>query len=150
MYSRNISIDNSASGMRLTSNIRNEKVREKIPVKSFSDSFAYERFNRMGNQEQMLEKSESKKEEIPETNTQVPLPAVNNAEIQYVEPADKNVQEKETASGEKSTFSVLTRLKEIVDSDTILILLAAIMILFSENATNDKLTPLALLAILFL
>ena len=150
MYSRNISFDNSASGMRLTSNIRNEKPREKIPVKSFSDSFAYERFNRMGSQEQILEKAENKKEEIIETNTQMTPLAINNSEIQYVEPVETNVQEKEAPSEEKSTFSVLSRLKEIVDSDTILILLAAIMILFSENATNDKLTPLVLLAILFL
>lgn len=149
MYSRNISFDNSASGMRLTSNLKNEKPRERIPVKSFSDSFAYERFNRMGSTGSNTEKTEPKMEETVEVKAEMPVPR-DNGETQYVEQSENNAKPNEIQKEERSTFSVLSRLKEIIDSDTVLILLAAIMILFSENATNDKLTPLALLAILFL
>ena len=57
----------------------------------------------------------------------------------------KNIQDKTCES-----VNILSRLKNTFDADTLLIILAVLMLLFSDNATNDKLTPLALLAILFL
>lgn len=149
MYSRNISLDNSAYGMRPPSNIKNEKTRERIPVKSFSDSFAYERFNKMGNSADISEKAADKNEvatRLTAEKTMFP----EEAEIQSEASAVTDAKQDRTPKAENSPFSFLSRIRELIDSDTVFILLAAIMILFSENATNDKLTPLALLAILFL
>lgn len=84
----------------------------------------------------------------------------NTDDKEYVQPEQVQNADSETnintneiiANQEKkdSEISLLSKVKLLFDSDTILIILAVIMILFSDNATNDKLTPFALLAILFL
>ncbi|MBR3994019.1 MAG: hypothetical protein IKI97_01925 [Clostridia bacterium] len=154
MYSRNLTFDNSTSGVRLTpgNQHRQSPHQEKVPVRSFTDGFAYDRFNRMG---------EPMKQNSPQGYSgQFTEEPANTDDKEYVQPEQVQNADSETnintneiiANQEKkdSEISLLSKVKLLFDSDTILIILAVIMILFSDNATNDKLTPFALLAILFL
>ena len=152
MYSRNYPTGNVMPGVRLNPGHINDVSRnhsERIPVKSYTDNFAYERFNRMdnfkeeknyddftkngNNPEHLQEESIEETEKLPEEKTQADV--CDSVKV----PAD--VPKENT---------ILYKLKNAFDADTVLIILAVLMLLFSDNATNDKLSPLALLAILFL
>lgn len=138
MYSRNFTTDNTLNTIKLNSSSSNRQ--GKIPVKSFTDNFAYERFNKMGAIKESQETADANKAEAEtQISHETPTLPVISETIGSVE------NKKEEADN-----SILKRLKDILDSDSLLIILAVIMLIFSDNATNDKLTPLALLAILFL
>ena len=149
MYSRNFSTDIGGTTVRLNSNYgagRGKAEKEKIPVKSFTDNFAYERFNKMDMNKTYEDRSQlpdkvKENEIVKESPDPEESSCTENAYSEY----------KAVKADEKyNEIGILTRLKNTFDSDTLLIILAVIMLLFSDNATNDKLTPLALLAILFL
>lgn len=149
MYSRNFSTDIGGTAVRLNTNARNDRgkaINGNIPVKSFTDNFAYERFNKMGYNKPIEEHSEP-----ASVNTESDTVNIS-ANTEETLPIASMESEKQISKPEEriSEIGILTRLKNTFDSDTLLIILAAIMLMFSDNATNDKLTPLALLAILFL
>ncbi len=152
MYSRNFTTENTASGIRLNPNVRIDKPKtqkDNIPVKSFTDNFAYERFNRMGTQKEngeaqiYLQNNREKENESQIEETSLAVTESNT--VTDVQKDDNKIDKKDIYDK-----GILSRLKFAFDADTLLIILAVAMLLFSDNATNDKLTPLALLAILFL
>lgn len=154
MYSRNFTFDNSSSGVRLTptNQSRQPSHQEKVPVRSFTDGFAYERFNRMG---EVREQTPSKDYPVEYSDEQINIGEKDTIQTKNVQNTDfetsigvSEIVAKQDKMDEKISF--LSKVKSLFDSDTILIIFAVIMILFSDNATNDKLTPFALLAILFL
>lgn len=158
MYSRNYTADRNVSGIKPDSNSRlnnNRQVRENIPVKSFTDNFAYDRFNRMGNQIKLVQTPPESQnlpvKDLSEVEDSSPTEIENNTNNEIYDdgnvlaPVNAQVQNSEA----KEERNIITRLKDTFDADTLLIILAAAMLIFSDNATNDKLTPLALLAILF-
>lgn len=141
MYSRNFTTDNTMNTIKLNSGLNSANKQSKIPVRSFTDNFAYERFNKMGNVKESRETSPVQDEKTEEKVISNELPVQSEA----VEALSQQEEKKEQTEN-----TILSRFKDILDSDSLLIILAVIMLLFSDNATNDKLTPLALLAILFL
>ncbi len=150
MYSRNLT-ENSMSGIRLNPNARFDKSKgqsEAIPVKSFTDNFAYDRFNRMGNVKENTETPmpppiNFKDSEEKDNQTETEAVSQDTSLPDITEEKDSLIEAKNEGIGLSERF------KAFFDADTILIILAAVMLLFSDNAINDKLTPLALLAILF-
>ena len=155
MYSRNYTAERQISGIKINSGSASDtsrNIRENIPVRSFSDSFAYDRFNRMGTQPSTIsdnyDNNKGKSEERQSFENKEPEnQVITDEEKKEIDALDiqKNIQDKTCES-----VNILSRLKNTFDADTLLIILAVLMLLFSDNATNDKLTPLALHAILFL
>ncbi len=152
MYSRNYTTGLAASAIKLNPNAGNETSVTKsdsIPIRRFTDNFAYERFNRMGNTDK---KSDVSAVYNDITQNEKKTEIIGSTEEDSYENTNNSAEKKEQSHHDiiAPENNVLSRLKLVFDTDTLLIILAAIMLMFSDNATNDKLTPLALLAILFL
>lgn len=112
-----------------------------IPVRSYTDTFAYERFNRLGTKTstQNIDKnlSDDKIEELTDDRSE-------SSEYRIIRDNQKN-ENCDIVMNPKSGGAWIDRL---FDPDTFLLMVAIIVITLSDNTTNDKLTPLALLAIL--
>ena len=151
MYSRNLNIESAASGIKLNPDSRVEKSRgqqENIQIKSFTDNFAYDRFNRMGTSaERIIE--ERYPQAYSDQNNKNRIESENMEKNESISSNVKSNVEIVEGENHQSIDGVLKKLKNIFDTDTVIILLAFAILFFSENATNDKLTPFALLAILF-
>ena len=134
-----------AANQNMVVNFRNNQP-VTVPVKSFPDSSAYEVFNNIGkNQEKIVTQ-----EEIVPENTE------NHAD----DNTDQIREEKEekytlidTSKNTNDTVSSIVqgflKIKSFFDFDVI-ILAVLIAVIFLNKESDDKLTPLALLAIMFL
>jgi len=142
MYSRVTSYDNQSRGIRLNPRPLTENAQsEKIPVRSFTDSFAYERFNNMGKNQTYDKTSVIEQEQSASEITD----GLSKEDVQTSEH-----QSQENSNNDDRRAIALSRFKGLLDTDTILLIVLAAMIALSADTTNDKLTPIALLAILFL
>ena len=152
MYSRNVSVDSINSRLKLNHNginSMNSVQKENIPVKSFTDNFAYERFNMMGNDKNKNKENNPLTEKVENTVPNVSEKIENLSEKAVVlSGTDNHITDETEDTKNPSGNALLLKLKTLFDSDTVLIVLAVLIVLLSEHTTNDKLTPLALLAIL--
>lgn len=162
MYSRNFGIFENLSTVKQNPNIIDSSFQKqnRIPIKTFSDNSAFERFNNLG---AVKNRVENAKEESQETNTEAVEENETNNSIDtetpthiYENESNKNdIQPKAefTVSEEKKHILFpldIKNLSGVFDSDFLLIALALAMLIFGNDETNDKLTPIALLAIMFL
>ncbi len=172
MYSRNFGTFENISAVKLNSQLKGNTAQKEntIPVKTFSDNSAVERFNSLGrnrahhqvtdnNYRENLPLStleENALDEVSGTeNNDLPEPKENTEAVILSEDGKKDTEEyaDKVLETEKTHISLpfdIKKLSGIFDSDLLLIGLAAAMIFLGNNETNDKLTPIALLAIMFL
>lgn len=166
MYSRNFGTFENVNPVKLTpkANTISYQKENRIPVKTFSDNSAFERFNSLGADRNNKQETipHRKEQDIQADNTEFEV----NKETSYIE---ENAAEEQIAAEDTSTDASVKNnepvsevnkhiplpfdMKNIInifDSDFLLIALAMAMLLFGDNETNDKLTPIALLAIMFL
>lgn len=166
MYSRNFGTFENITASKQNPHSKDSYIQKdvRIPVKSFSDNSAFERFNNLGNAKNIAEDG---KENNNETESQI----LREHKEQNTDEFDNNEQSYENNTGQantktdiqtnkksiqpddKKTLSFpldIKSLSGIFDSDFLLIALAIAMLIFGNNETNDKLTPIALLAIMFL
>lgn len=150
MYSKSYATNfEPASSLRINPNaavsFRNNQP-STIPVKSFSDSSAYEVFNNIGKKQENIPIMQEKKQEITEEKEEFidkEKSSEENREHSIIEAFSDN---KSTVSSLVGTF---LKIKSFFDFDVIILALL-IAIIFFNKETNDKLTPLALLAVMFL
>lgn len=156
MYSRNIAAQNIGNNLKMNPQMRyggNEKHSANIPVKSFSDSFAYERFNNIGNKNEKQEismkndNSEQKVTDNPNGNFDETAMNVVMNDSTAVQASNKTVDVKQETS---SAQRLLLSFKPLLEKDFWMIILVVIFTMLSDNTSKDKITPLALLAVLLL
>ncbi len=168
MYSRNFAAFENVSSVKLNNELRSKvNIRENtVPVKNYSDSSAYERFSNLGvsksndaaSDESNIEASDNvvTASEVSEAVLVENVVSESTTENKFEEiAADTKVvaSQKSESKHERSPLSIfgdIHKITDIFDSDFLLITLAAALIFFGNNETNDKLTPIALLAIMFL
>ena len=121
-----------------------------IPVKTYSDNSAIEAFQSLGknhiiteqNQAYAIDNAENNNDNNIENSTKND----ENAEIE-----EKNIDIKEQTNEKRKTFfGELAKISELIEGDWLIVALAILMLISSSGETNDKLTPIALLAIMFL
>ncbi len=156
MYSRNIAAQNIGNNLKMNPQMRyggGEKHNTNIPVKSFSDNFAYERFNSIGNKSEKEEtsvKTDISEEKISDNengNFAEKAPNVVSNDLTAVQVSNKNVDEKQETT---SAPNFLLSFKPLLEKDFWMIILVVIFTMLSDNTSKDKITPLALLAVLLL
>ncbi len=164
MYSRNFGTFENLSTAKLAELQKNSAARSRksIPVKTFSDNSAFERFNSLGNDTKSntdIQINNNNIQPLPENSDISEKVAVEQNISSEVEELQNDLPMKEIksipaeeASSQKSfsLFSEIHKLASLIEGDYFIIILAIAMMIFSANETNDKLTPLALLAIMFL
>lgn len=156
MYSRNIAAQNIGNNLKMNPQMRyggNEKHNANIPVKSFSDNFAYERFNSIGNKNEKQElsvKNDNSEQTItdnPNSNFEETAMSVVMNDSNTVQVSNKNDNVKQETS---YAPNFLLSLKPLLEKDFWMIILVVIFTMLSDNTSKDKITPLALLAVLLL
>ena len=152
MYSRNLTLNNTARSATVIPSYRgniNEGRKESIPVKSFKDDFAYERFNSLGNTTPAKELDVSSgTADILADNSEF----FNKDRRENIESnsSDTAIINTDATQNKNEILPLSVLLRKFADADTLLICFLVIFIMLSDNTTNDKLTPLALLAILLI
>ncbi len=128
MYSRNFGTFEDLTGTL-------SKSQKTIPVKVFGDNAAYERFSRLGlDEEKPLRNSDASE---------------NTVAADTIIDEEKEIIIENEALNKAEISQELKGLLSLIDRDSLILILASAMILFSDE-TNDKITPLCLLAILLL
>lgn len=161
MYSRNFGTFENISPSKLNSALQNGSVSRKsgnIPIKTYPDNSAYERFNNLGNDKKEIIVNDDIHDNTKQDNQEVLPEIVDTSISEQVENVSDvvknvNVDKEHTDSGDKKTRSLLSELQKLtslIDGDYFLIILAIALLFISGNDTNDKITPIALLAIILL
>ncbi len=117
-----------------------------IPVRSFSDSSAYEAFNNIGKKQENVILREEKEQEIKDKSDEVMNKENRDEENEKTSVIEAFSDNRGTISSIIGGFS---KIRSFFDFDVI-ILAVLIAVIFFNKETNDRLTPIALLAIMFL
>lgn len=115
-----------------------------VPVQSFSDTSAYERFDRMGSD--LGQKNERSQSDSASAQAAAPVRLDSPDAVQNTAEAETPLSEKESAL--RSLFD--GDWHKYVSADSLLLAAIALMMLLSDSETPDRLTPLVLLALVFL
>lgn len=150
MYSKNYATSFEPEGsLRINPNIAVSYKNNQpsvVPVKSFSDSSAYEAFNKIGKKQENTLLMDERSQEITDKAEKVPNSEHNddvNEETSIIDASGDN------RGAISSIIGGFSKIRSFFDFDVI-ILAVLIAVIFFNKETNDKLTPLALLAIMFL
>lgn len=164
MYSRNITLSDTRGASRAISDRDpSRKAADKIPVRSFVDSSAYEHFGNIGRKPAQDNARPVESTEDMTSGTVV-LESSENVEekndpIAEVKPAVIMPKESDTAAVSSNHDShaiseyikpTLSGLFKGFDTDILILLSAAALLYFGKGNERNTLTPIALIAIAFL
>ena len=165
MYSRNITLSETRANTRGNRDSRLVGEGERIPVKSFVDSSAYEHFGNIGkksssetavtnisreNQSASVIINDEPDEPTTDTNVSTPEKAPESAFTHNQDEAIEFGGKSNIPPKTEYIKPVISGLLNIIDTDVIILLAFAALLYFSEGGKKSKLPPIALIAIAFL
>ena len=146
MYSRSFGTFEKVSDARAYAELMKRKTGvgvPAVPVQSFSDKSAYERFDRM--EAELKQKNEPAQTENINVRA---VPAQSEEEDAIENAAGTKTEPTEKVSALRSLFD--GDWHKYVSADSLMLAAVALMMLLSDSETPDRLTPLVLLALVFL